>query len=1068
MQFVFTSHSSKDKALLKPLTEALIEADIKVWIDKPEKLGYTTDQVERDFLRLHAGKQWEEEIDEAHCKSGVVLAVWSKNVIAAFGPNASESGRVLRDEIIKARDKNKLVCCRIDDTPPTDYPADFHKEQVADVRAPAELGGLIRDIKTKLRAAFFREYREDRRDEWSNDRYGAGAKLFTKLSLLLDRGADNDERWDARRRPDGSLDTYDTLDAVLEKNPEHRAFVLLGSPGSGKSTLLRHLDLEIAREGLRRGAEDKSGGPFSYFVSLRDYRGSDGRPPPDPLRWLCGKWDSDWRKANAHVQPLGELLEQDGSLLLLDALNEMPHGDPKEYEELVGTWTAFITDARSRRWKSRIVFSCRSLLYSNRLSTADNMVPHVDILPLDKATIKAFLQHYASDKADNLFDKITEAGQLELYGTAYFLKMLVEVAGKHGEIPADRAELMTAYIRKLLRREYLKSTHLIREAGPLSADDILRLGDLVHADEGWRPYELLERGPLFPQLGRLAYSMQAKGASTADTDERFQVVLDCHDALRELTPASGAPEDARNILDAACQLSILEHERARDEVQFAHQLIQEYFAGRRLAAKLDPELVRVPWRVDEVDEKLPKSINEPLPPSDSTGWEETALFAALMTSERDRFLEQLLEVNLPLAGRAAAQVLASEAQRPALGRGGRRPGLSEALLCRIRRNLLERMVDRDAGLRARIAAGKALGEMGDPRFTGHRNAKGDYEYLVPPLIEIPAGLHRIGRDNPVHTYEGPQHHVELDAFHIAQFPVTNAEWRCFMEARGYDDESWWVTEAARQWRRGETTHVARTVQWRAFRQMLRENPDYLERKLATGELSDKAADDHRLARDSSDEDFEEHLKTDFRGGRHLEPRRWRDRNFSNPLQPVVGICWYEALAYCAWLSAQTRETWRLPTEAEWEAAARLGARDGADYPWGHGFDAVCCNSFESHIRATTPVGLYLGMTRAKHILDVLTGLFRRKPSPNLADMSGNGYEWTLSRYDKVKYRYPYRKDDGREGLDDDGDPRHYFPRVLRGGSWYYSKDEARIAFRLRFHPGYHNQSTGLRLVRVVA
>jgi formylglycine-generating enzyme required for sulfatase activity len=181
---------------------------------------------------------------------------------------------------------------------------------------------------------------------------------------------------------------------------------------------------------------------------------------------------------------------------------------------------------------------------------------------------------------------------------------------------------------------------------------------------------------------------------------------------------------------------------------------------------------------------------------------------------------------------------------------------------------------------------------------------------------------------------------------------------------------------------------------------------------------------------------------------------------------VVGVCWYEALAYCAWLSAQTNQTWRLPTEVEWEAAARLGTSKGAEYPWGHRFDAARCNSFESHIRATSPVGLYLNIPGTIAVLGrALMSAFRRKPELELADISGNCYEWTLSRYDKQYYHYPYNADDGREELDDIGDPAKFFPRVLRGGSFYYSKDEARLGFRLRFHPGYHNQSTGFRLVR---
>jgi formylglycine-generating enzyme required for sulfatase activity len=92
-------------------------------------------------------------------------------------------------------------------------------------------------------------------------------------------------------------------------------------------------------------------------------------------------------------------------------------------------------------------------------------------------------------------------------------------------------------------------------------------------------------------------------------------------------------------------------------------------------------------------------------------------------------------------------------------------------------------------------------------------------------------------------------------------------------------------------------------------------------------------------------------------GRQAKPGDWNDPAYNHPAQPVVGISWYEARAYCAWLSAQTGRVYRLPTEAECQAAAR--GLEGRRYAWGNEFDAARCNSFETHVRGTTPIGVFL-------------------------------------------------------------------------------------------------------------
>ena len=126
--------------------------------------------------------------------------------------------------------------------------------------------------------------------------------------------------------------------------------------------------------------------------------------------------------------------------------------------------------------------------------------------------------------------------------------------------------------------------------------------------------------------------------------------------------------------------------------------------------------------------------------------------------------------------------------------------------------------------------------------------------------------------------------------------------------------------------------------------------------------------------------------------------------------PVVHVSWHDAAAFCCWLSEETAQPFRLPTEAEWEKVAR-GA-DGRTYPWGNEKpDETRCN-FNFNMNGTTPVERFLkGST----------------PDFNVLDLAGNVWEWVADWYD-VNY-YEHLHIDSPQGPDSG----RY--RVLRGGSW---------------------------------
>jgi len=308
--------------------------------------------------------------------------------------------------------------------------------------------------------------------------------------------------------------------------------------------------------------------------------------------------------------------------------------------------------------------------------------------------------------------------------------------------------------------------------------------------------------------------------------------------------------------------------------------------------------------------------------------------------------------------------------------------------------------------------------------------------LLPPLLTIPGDVYTIGSDEGLYADEAPTHKVTLGSFQCAQFPVTNVEWRLFMEAGGYDDERWWQCETAQSWRQGENTSEGTKLQWRENRKAYQDHFADIREWQRQGWITSQQADFRELIAKWSDETFEENLAAAFPGGKLTEPAFWHDDAFNRSAQPVVGICWHEARAYCTWLSAQSGLSFRLPSEAEREAAARGFA--GRLYAYGNAFNVELANTFESHIRATVPIGIFPGGVTPE----------------GLEDITGNVWKWTTCAYQD----YPYDPDDGREN------PESVAPRVVRGGSWDVSRDGARSASRNDAPPGVRDRNLGFRVV----
>jgi len=271
----------------------------------------------------------------------------------------------------------------------------------------------------------------------------------------------------------------------------------------------------------------------------------------------------------------------------------------------------------------------------------------------------------------------------------------------------------------------------------------------------------------------------------------------------------------------------------------------------------------------------------------------------------------------------------------------------------------------------------------------------------PEVVLIPAGPFLMGSpDSDKLRRDNEPEQFELTHDHdyaIGKYPVTVGQYRAFVRAGGYANRDFWTTAG-----------------W--------------EQRKAAG-----------------------WTKPGFWG----EPP-WTDRDDL----PVVGISWYEAYAYTRWLSEAAGRDYRLPTEAEWEKAARGGLQipDGKGgtiknphparcWPWGNGKPTQALCDFNGNYLGgrTSPVTSHAAQAE-------------RQPY-GLYHMAGNVFEWCLSNWAEG---YAYPEDTGVEGSR---------RRVLRGGSWKQidgidSRSFIRVAFRYPFRPDQQWENHGMRVVLV--
>ncbi|MBI4905454.1 MAG: formylglycine-generating enzyme family protein [Acidobacteria bacterium] len=247
------------------------------------------------------------------------------------------------------------------------------------------------------------------------------------------------------------------------------------------------------------------------------------------------------------------------------------------------------------------------------------------------------------------------------------------------------------------------------------------------------------------------------------------------------------------------------------------------------------------------------------------------------------------------------------------------------------------------------------------------------------LVLIPAGAFKMGDNfNEGETRERPVHAVELDAFYIGKYEVTNAQWRKFRDDPGYDE--------ARHWPNGSPVPKDQIPYW-------------------------------------------------------TQPNNHGGGTPGSDNYPVIGVNWDSAVAFCNWVSARTGKKYRLPTEAEWEKAAR--GTDQRRYPWGNSIDRDKAN--------------YVGAQRfdtAKEVGSYPAGV----SSYGVHDMAGNLMEWCSDWYSRDYYSVSPRKNP--KG------PASGAYRVVRGGAFFFEPIDLRSTARSAAWPSLQSyRMLGFRVAR---
>jgi formylglycine-generating enzyme required for sulfatase activity len=803
---------------------------------------------------------------------------------------------------------------------------------------------------------------------------------------------------------------------------QNRRLALLGDPGSGKSTFVKQLSAWLAAAQLKQRdpIPELEADLLPVLVVLRELGvrlaklDLDGLPQPERERQLVAAVRQHWRDELAAcgseewAMGLEDALTEGNVLLAFDGLDEVAETGRGRVRQAV---QAFLQDHPNIR---RVIVASRIRSYVGD-AALPGFAEHT-LAPFDDGQIEQFIEAWyraqvplgrmneaqAEDNAHDLQSAALSADLRELASNPMLLTTMAIIHQREVGLPRERVRLYSLAVQNLLGRWQMRKGIAVSTA----LEEVLR--------------DDLKLRAIMERLGYEVHLQQAQQQGAADLLRKDLLVLLEDPAYLGETGLAG------EFLDYVDQRAGLLVGQGGDEMgryphtyRFPHRTFQEYLAGCYMVGRRGT--AREYWqRAAQGDT-----------------WYLAALLGAEELLYNRRSAKDLLDLAYELC--PEAQPAREDAWRAVLWSGqmavrldadeirrdDERPDGGNAYLGRLVPRLVGVMRESPLGPIERAEAGNALARLGDPRFRENAWYLPDEPLLgfveVPEGSfsmgtreeEIPALMERLGGDREWYEDEIPQHEVPLPKYYVARYPVTVAQFRAFAEAGGYREQRYWQeAESVGRWRDGR---IKRTL-FRVEEGDIKEIDEWDDAPTAASEMLNR---------------------------------------------PVVEATWYEALAYCRWLTETLRawaetpeplatllreEGWTitLPSEAEWEKAAR--GTDGRRFPWGDELDPNQANYVDTKINATSAVGCFPSGASP----------------PGVEDLSGNAWEWTRSvwgkSYGEPDFVYPYDAKDGRENLESEA------LRVLRGGAFRDGAWVVRCACRSRDDPSSRGRVIGFRVV----